>query len=116
MAGSATIRCSRCGNNTGINGDLLTELEYRDEVKTFVCSLCEMLGPRSLVVLLKTPRNTPEFEQSLAAFRASPPGSVLFDEAIKARKDKARRRVQLMEATTAAALREGVRGVVKEGA
>jgi hypothetical protein len=60
--------CDRCGNSVKLGQNTDVRPEFVE------CVVCRSLGARALVPLLKDP--TPE---ALAAFRASPPGSVLFD-------------------------------------
>ncbi len=61
------VPCSRCGVSFKLREDT-------DVVPDFVeCVVCKSLGARALVPLLRNP--TPE---AVAAFKASPPGSVLF--------------------------------------
>lgn len=79
------------------------------------CGLCRQLGPRSIVRLLATPRNTPEFEEALAAFRASPPGSVLFERGIAERKARAAERQRVAARTAAAVIAGDFTIVFKEG-
>ena len=80
MTASMPIACSGCGNESWLHGETVMRMIDDGRDKTYECGTCVILGDRSLVKLLRDP--TPE---RIAAFRASPPGSVLFAESLRKR-------------------------------
>lgn len=66
--------CSRCGNSVKVEG---TKAETFDST-TLECVVCKSLGDRAIVPLLRTKPGA-ERDAALEKFRASPPGSVLFN-------------------------------------
>ena len=66
------VACSRCGNDA--------KLPEGSSLEAAECKLCESLGDRALVPLLRNP--TPE---AIARFLAAPKGSALFEAGLSRR-------------------------------
>ena len=83
MAGMTQLPCSRCGLATTLREEKADRIIEDGGAPTFECEVCRSLGGRALVPLLKA--RGKEREAALVAFRASPPGSVLFNAGLMRR-------------------------------